>query len=251
MLWAPGRGRHRGRGRGRLARPTAAGVRPGDVLLAIDGAAGRDAGRRRRAAQHAADAGTRLIYTLLRLGTREVLQMSARADPDGQARALLRPRRGRHLHAARRRRGAAAPSARSGDAALLLAVRRVLRRRSRSRSTAASIGSTGSSTGATRSSIAAAAAAVPALHAGVSRAAARLAAVADRAVALLPLLYLPALRARRRARRRRSRAAPPTAPLFSRVLGPLDRLELALPVRRALVGGLVVLVRAFARGRAR
>ena len=71
--------------------------------------------------------GTRLAYTLLRLGTQQALARLAGARA---ARRLdvLRARRGRPLHAARRRVGAAAPSARSGDAALLLAVRRVLRR---------------------------------------------------------------------------------------------------------------------------
>ena len=136
-----------------VAAPSAAsraGVRPGDVLIAIDNQPieGRaDV----LAMQHASRPGDRHTYTLLRLGSREVAQRVAGADAERRRPVLLRARRGRHFHAARRRGGARAAADRSGDAAFLLAVGRVLRRCSRSRSAAASIASTGSSTGATRS----------------------------------------------------------------------------------------------------
>ena len=138
MLWVRGRrGRHRRRGRARDGPASAPGIQPGDVLLAVDGApvetpadvVEHPAPRRRTA--------TRLAYTLLRLGAREARADHARAAAARQHGALLRARGGRHLHAAGRRRGAAAPAARPGDAAFLLAVRRVLRRRSPSRSAAA------------------------------------------------------------------------------------------------------------------
>ena len=104
--------------------------------------AGADAGRRRRVPaprprRHAA----RLHAAAARhaAGARGLARAGAARQLD-----VFRARRGRPVHAARRRVGAAAASARSGDAAFLLAVRRVLRRRSRSRSTARSIASTGS-----------------------------------------------------------------------------------------------------------
>ena len=69
----------------------------------------------------ASGAATTLRYTVLRLGTREVIDVRLAPIPGGPGVALLRARGGRHLHAARRRRGPAAAPARSGDAALLLA----------------------------------------------------------------------------------------------------------------------------------
>ena len=48
----------------------------GDVLLAVNGVAGRIAGRRRRVPAPAATTGTRLAYTLLRLGTQQALQVT-------------------------------------------------------------------------------------------------------------------------------------------------------------------------------
>jgi PAS domain S-box-containing protein len=68
-----------------VATPSAAeraGVRPGDILLAIDGAAveSRDDVF---AVQHKATAGERHTYTLLRLGTREVAQLSLAPMPSG------------------------------------------------------------------------------------------------------------------------------------------------------------------------
>ena len=69
--------------------------------------------------------------------------------PSSPLAPLLRAGGGRHLHAAGRRLGAAAPSGSPGDAALLLAVGRVLRRdgvlvhrQARSRSTGCSTGAT-------------------------------------------------------------------------------------------------------------
>ena len=78
----------------------------------------------------ARSAATRSTYTVLAAAdAARLLDASpSRRFPSGARGALLRARGGRHLHAARRRRGAAAPAGQSGDAALLLAVGRVLRR---------------------------------------------------------------------------------------------------------------------------
>ena len=132
--------------------------------------AGRDAGRRRRVSASQRTKARGSSYTLLRLGIAAGARRHARA---GAARRLdvLRARRRRPLHAAGRRVGAAAAAARSGDAAFLLAVRRVLRRRSRSRSTAVRSARLDVLLGR-RGRDGAAAAAAAALHAGVPRAAA-------------------------------------------------------------------------------
>ena len=75
----------------------------------------------------------------------------ARADPERRRPLLLRPRARRHLHAAGRRRGSSPAPERSGDAAFLLALGRVLRRVHLFVHRPAAIASTGSSTGATSS----------------------------------------------------------------------------------------------------
>ena len=101
---------------------------PGDMLLAVDGGA-----RHRRANQvlvAAVERAGRAIATPTRCcgsAAREVAEVALAPLPSGAGGALLRARGGRHLHAARRRRGAHAPALRSGDAALLLACGRVLR----------------------------------------------------------------------------------------------------------------------------
>ena len=156
-----------------VASPSAAsraGVRPGDMLLAIDNqpvegradvlAHAARVARRRSPHLHAAAA--RLARDRERL---------AGADAERRRPVLLRARRGRHLHAARRRRGARAAADRSGDAAFLLAVGGVLRpvhvlvqRPARSRRLGLLLGRRDRGDGA--------AAAVPALRAGVSGASA-------------------------------------------------------------------------------
>ncbi len=72
--------------------------------------------------------GATLRYTCCASGRAKSIDVHAGARPRRTGGALFRPRRGRHLHAARRRRRPAAAPARSGDAALLLAVGRLLRR---------------------------------------------------------------------------------------------------------------------------
>ena len=52
---------------------------------------------------HHADAGTRVSYDLLRLGSREVISLQLAPIPTRQQRALLHPRRRRHVHADGRR----------------------------------------------------------------------------------------------------------------------------------------------------
>ena len=111
--------------------------------------------------------GTRLSYTLVRLGTQQALRGLARAGQPPVV-DVLRARGGRSVHAAGRRVGSPAAAARSGDAAFLLAVRRVLRRvhllvqrTVRSARLDVLLGRRGGD--------GAAAAAAAALHAGVSR----------------------------------------------------------------------------------
>ena len=71
--------------------------------------------------------GTPLSYSLLRLGSRQALEVSL-ADRHARPLDVLRARGGRPVYAARRRVGPASTPARSGHAAFFLAVRRVLRR---------------------------------------------------------------------------------------------------------------------------
>ena len=98
-----------------------------------------------------AEAGQTARYTILRLGTREVVDLRIAPIPNGPRALYFLLAGSRHLHAAGRRRRAPAPSARSRDAPFLLAVRSRSSASSRFRSAAGSIVSTGSSTGATRS----------------------------------------------------------------------------------------------------
>ena len=185
-----------------VASPSAAsraGVRPGDVLLAIDNQpidgradvlAMQQRGARRRAS------------FLHAVAARLARSHQRRADADAERRRALLLRAGgrRHLHAARRRRGARAPADRSGDAAFLLAVGRVLRRvhllvqrPPRPRRLGLLLGRRDRGDGA--------AAAVPALHARVPRAAARARLLRD--AGALAAGHLPARRGARRDARAR------------------------------------------------
>src|SRR5215468_6355382 len=88
------------------------GLQRGDVLLAVNGVPVE-----RRADvveyQNRGSAGTTLSYTVVRLGSRQVLQVELAPGPQGSSMYFVR---------------AAAPSRRSGHAGLLLALRRLLRR---------------------------------------------------------------------------------------------------------------------------
>ena len=144
----------------------AAGIRPGDVLVAIDGAPVETVEDVQRALARATRADP-LSYTVLRLGEQQMLNVEVAPVPERQSNALCHRRGDRHLHAARRRvRPAAAPE-RSRDAAFLLALPRVLRHAdvlvqpARSARLVFLLGRCRRH--------AAAGAAVPALHAGVSR----------------------------------------------------------------------------------
>ena len=177
------------------------GIKRGDLLLAVNGEPVETPGdvleypapgpRGHAPLVHARPAG-------IAAGARRLARAGEPPDVD-----VLRARGGRALHAARRRLGPAAPAARSGDAAFLLAVRRLLRRvhvlvqRSvRSARLDVLLGRRGGD--------GAAAAAAPALHAGVPGAAAVACIAAERAAAAGDV---PAgARARRGAHRRRSRA---------------------------------------------
>ena len=102
-----------------------AGIQRGDILIAVNGApveTPADVVEH----QHRGHAGTRLTYTLIRLGTQQALEVSL-APRDPRVVDVFRPRGGRFVYAAGRRVGPPAAAARSGDAAFLLALRRVLR----------------------------------------------------------------------------------------------------------------------------
>ena len=168
-----------------------------------------------------------------------MLDVAVGADPVRPAWLVLRARGRRHLLAARRRGGAAAPSREPGDAALLLADGRVLRRCWRSRSAAGSIALDWVFYWGDVVRDAAAAAALRALRAGVPGAAGQLGAAATPGRTLLPLLYLPGAAARRRARSRWSCAAARNGAVLSRAsLQLVERGEL-LYLALSLVGGLV------------
>ena len=170
----------------------------------------------------------------------QVVEVAMAPLPSGAGGALLRARRGRHLHAARRRRGADAPPVRSGDAALLLAQRSRSSARSRSRSPAASIASTGSSTGRTtwrsrwcRRSSCTSRSSFPSgrIRSGYTAMLAR----------WLPAIYLPAAVLVLDAHRSRSCAPASIPTYFVRLIGLLDTLELlhldGVPRRRSRRAG--------------
>ena len=180
-------------------------------------------------------------YTVLRLGSREVVDVRIAPVPDRFARALFPPRRRRHLHAAGRRRRAPAAPARSGHAAFLLALRRVLRRVHVLVQRPARSSRLGLLLGRRRVDPAAAAA-VPPLHAGLPGAAAALDGRRAGRARCFPLIYVPAalLGAARIIALARSGSD-------ARLLRPrdrtLDRLELAY-LAVCFVGGLAALTRA-------
>ena len=128
-----------------------AGIRPGDSVAAGRGAPGLVAeGRPRGAPRRAVNRRPALRRHSQRRRRRRGHAPRRRLGPAERAHWLyFALAGGRHLHAARRRRRAAAPPREPGDAALLLAVDRVLRRAGvlvqrppRSRSTGCSTGPT-------------------------------------------------------------------------------------------------------------
>ena len=103
-----------------------AGIERGDLLLAVNGAPIRDASRRRRIPAHRP---ARHAPHLHARPSRHAASNRSRAGGRAAGQLdVLRARGGRAVHAARRRVGAPEAAARSGDAAFLLAVRRLLRR---------------------------------------------------------------------------------------------------------------------------
>ena len=126
-----------------------AGIRPGDLLEAIDGQFVERPSDVVELLQRRKE-GQPVNYRVLRLGTAEAFDFRLASLPARQHQPLLLPRAGRALHAAGRGGGAAAAAEPPGDAALPLAVGRVLRLGGRSRSAGASTASTGCSTGPTR-----------------------------------------------------------------------------------------------------
>ena len=161
--------------------------------------------------------------------------------PSGAGLVLLRAGRGRHLHAARRRGGARAPAHRSGHAAFLLAVGRLLRpvhvlvqRPARSRRLGVLLGRRDRADGA--------AAAVPALHAGLPGASAPSGLFGDCSRAGCPPIYLPGavLGSTRALAVLRSGIDPE---YFVRVIALLDRLEYVY-LAAFFAAGLAVLLRA-------
>ena len=132
-----------------------------------------------------------------------------RADSFGSAGPLLRARGGRHLLAAGRRVRPAPAAGSPGDAALLLADRRVLRRAGVLVHRQARRPRLGVLLGGHHRA-AAAAAAVPALRAGVPGSSRRWVR-SDAGRRLLPLVYLPGAAARRRRSRGGAARARPTA----------------------------------------
>ena len=219
-----------------------AGVRPGDVLLAI-GDRPVEQPSEVLAFVHAQSAGTRLRYTVLRLQSPEVVSLALAPLPQRHHRALLRPRRRGHLHAAGRRRRAVPPSQRRSHAALLLAVPGVFRRhhvlvQRPARSTRLVLLLD------RRRLDSAAAAAVPALHAGLSRTA-RAAGSARRWGARSCRCSICRPRCSVWPASSPSRARRWTPKYFIGVVAALDRFE-PLYLSICLAAGLVILIRAFA-----
>ena len=150
----------------------AAGIQPGDVLVAIDGAPVETRRSRPARARAARASPIPLSYTVLRLGEQQMLTVEVAPAAGRQPDPLFHRRGDRHVHAARRRVRPAPPPERSGDAAFLLAVPGVFRHAdvfvqpARSPRLVFLLGR--------RRRHAAARAAVPAFHAGLSRSARRL-----------------------------------------------------------------------------
>ena len=144
-----------------------AGVRPGDVLLAI-GERPVEQPSEVLAFVHAQSAGTRLRYTVLRLQSPEVVSLALAPLPQGTTALYFVLAAVGHLHAAGRRGRPVPPSQRRSHAALLLVVPGVFRRHHLLVQRPA--GSPRLVLLLDRRRVdSAAAAAVPALHAGLSR----------------------------------------------------------------------------------
>ena len=105
----------------------AVGLQRGDLLIAIDDRPIENL-RDVIAALHAARPGALLRYTVLRLGSRDVVDLRVAPVPGRPGALYYRADVGGHLHPARGRRGPPAAAARSGHAALPVAGGRVLRR---------------------------------------------------------------------------------------------------------------------------
>ena len=124
VLWRPQGEGVDGRGRRRRTRRRRAPVfSAGDVLIGDRRPADPVARATSWTLLHAAQRGDRLDYTVLRLQSQQMLTVAVAPIPSGSRGAVFRAGGGRHLLAAGRRVGAAAPAGSSGDAALLLAVR--------------------------------------------------------------------------------------------------------------------------------
>ena len=167
----------------------AAGIRPGDVLVAIDGAPVETVEEVQRRARSARSGPITLSYTVLRLGEQQMLNVEVAPVPGGNPTLyIIGAAIGIFTLACRRIRPAAA-ARRSRDAAFLLALPCVFRHAdvlvqpARSARLVFLLGR------CRRHS--AAGAPLPALHSGVSRSSQR-AGCADRGKRLLALLYAPA-----------------------------------------------------------
>ena len=224
-----------------------AGLRAGDILVAIDGHA-VETPNQALEILHASRRGDQLTYTMLRTGERQLLQLKLEPSPQGNRGALFRAGGRRHLHAAGRLLGPDQAPLRPRDPALLLAVRRFLRRvrvllQRAPRPARLGLLLVG------RRGDAGAAAAVPALRPGVPGTAQRLGAVAGSAD--------PCCRWRtRRPSRSGSRAALLVAralgedTFVSSALGLIDRLEM-LYFAAGLMAGFAVMVACASAARTR
>ena len=125
LLGRPRR-RHHGRRGGRRVGRASAGIERGDILLAVNGVPGST---RRPTSSSTSTPPSRHAPHLHARPSRHAT--GHRSGTGGRAAGqldVLRARGGGAVHAARRRVGAPEAAARSGDAAFLLAVRRLLRR---------------------------------------------------------------------------------------------------------------------------
>ena len=186
--------------------------------------------------------GHRLTYTLLRLGSQQVLDVSLAPSPRGSSMYYVLAAVGLFTllvgASVRLRR-----PARSGDTAFLLAVRRVLRRLYVLVQRSVRSARLGVLLGRRRRAGAAAAAAARTSRWCFPQRPLRAQAAADGA-ASCRCVYLPALVARRGARRRGHRAARPTAGVFARAsTSSIARSHVYLFV--CALAALVVLVRSF------
>ncbi len=139
------------RGSRPAARPLRAGVREGDVLLAVDGEEALSPAPSRELPSPAGASGSRLHYSLLREDERRALDVVVQPLPTGQRQRVLLPVAGRLLQPRRRHRGAAPPARRPDVPALLRGLRAVLPAATPSPTPGSSARRTGSSSGPTRS----------------------------------------------------------------------------------------------------